>query len=114
MSENILWRLRDIRQARQQGPAAIKQRQRKRFAEMVAYARANSPYYRELYKGLPERVEDPTLLPVTDKKKLMAHFDDWVTDREVTLEKARPFVENRGLFGKQFLVIGTGLRMLKA
>lgn len=114
MSENILWRLRDIRQARQQGPAAIKQRQRKRFAEIVAYARANSPYYRELYKGLPDRVEDPTLLPIADKKKLMARFHDWVTDREVTLEKARSFVENRDLFGKQFVVIGTGLRMLKA
>ena len=105
MNKNILWRLRDIRQARQQGPAAIKQRQRNRFAEMVAYARANSPYYRELYKGLPERVEDPTLLPVTDKKKLMARFNDWVTDREVTIEKAHPFVENPDLFGfgKQLL-----------
>ena len=54
MSENTLQLLLDVRKARQQGPAAIKQRQRKRFAEMVAYARANSPYYRELYKGLPE------------------------------------------------------------
>jgi len=103
MSENILRLLLDIRRARKQGPAAINQRQRKRFAEMVAYARANSPYYRELYKGLPEQVENPTLLPVTDKKKLMARFDDWVTDREVTLEKVRPFVENRNLFGKEFL-----------
>lgn len=103
LSENTLQLLLDVRKARQQGPATIKQRQRKRLAEMVAYARANSPYYRELYKGLPERVEDPTLLSITDKKKLMARFDDWVTDHEVTLEKARHFVENPNLFGKQFL-----------
>ena len=103
MSENILLRLLDIRSARQQGLVAIKQRQRKRFAEMVAFARANSPYYRELYKDLPDRVEDPTLLPVTTKKKLMVRFDDWVTDHEVTLKKVRPFVENRNLFGKEFL-----------
>ncbi len=39
------------------------------------------PYYKELYQGLPDRIEDPKLLPVTDKKKLMARFDDWATDR---------------------------------
>jgi len=103
MSENTLQLLVDVHKASQQGPAAINQRQRKRFAEMVAYARANSPYYRELYKGLPEQVENPTLLPVTNKKKLMARFDDWVTDREVMLKKVRPFVENRDLFAKEFL-----------
>lgn len=103
MSENILWIWRDIRRARKEGLDAIRQRQGKRFAEMVAFARVNSPYYRELYQGLPERVENPALLPVTDKKKLMARFDDWVTDRDVTIDKVRPFVENRNLFGKQFL-----------
>lgn len=102
-NKSVLSLLLDVRRARKQGPAAIAQRQRARLAEMVAYARTNSPYYRELYRGLPDRVEDPTLLPVTDKKKLMARFDDWVTDREVTLEKARHFVENPNLFGKQFL-----------
>lgn len=95
--------LRDIYRTRKQGQAAIEQRQRDRLTEMVSYARVHSPYYRELYRGLPERVEDPTLLPVTDKKKLMARFDDWVTDREVTFEKARPFVETPDLFGKQLL-----------
>jgi hypothetical protein len=35
---------------------------------MVAHARANSPYYRELYKDLPDRVDDPSMLPVTCKR----------------------------------------------
>lgn len=33
----------------------------------------------------------------------MTRFNDCVTDREVTIERARPFVENPDLFGKQFL-----------
>lgn len=103
MSENILGLLRDMHSARKQGPAAISQRQRARLSEMIAFARANSPYYRELYHDLPERVEDPTLLPVTSKKALMEHFDDWVTDREVTYEKVHAFVDNPNLIGERFL-----------
>ena len=103
MSENILDLLRGMHSARKQGPAAIAQRQRARLSEMVAFARANSPYYRELYHDLPERVEDPTLLPVTSKKALMEHFDDWVTDREVTYEKVHAFVDNPNLIGERFL-----------
>jgi phenylacetate-coenzyme A ligase PaaK-like adenylate-forming protein len=102
MNDSFFGVWREIRRARKQGLKAIQQRQRKRLAEMVAFARANSPYYRDLYKGLPDHIEDPTMLPVTDKKKLMARFDDWVTDRDVTIEKVRPFVENPDLFGKQF------------
>ncbi len=59
MSENILRLLRDARRARKQGQPAIAQRQRARLTDMVAHARVHSPYYRELYKDLPDRVEDP-------------------------------------------------------
>jgi hypothetical protein len=52
MSENILWLLRDARRARKQGQPAIAQRQRARLTEMVAHARAHSPYYRELYSDI--------------------------------------------------------------
>ena len=103
MYESLLWLLLDARRARQQGPAALAQRQRTCLADTVAFARANSPYYRELYQGLPERVEDCTLLPITSKTELMAHFDDWVTDREVTLDKVRAFVDNPDLIGQKFL-----------
>lgn len=61
--------------------------QRRRLAEIVAFARDHSPYYRELYRELPAApVEDPTVLPVTTKKKLMARFDDWATDRPALIE----------------------------
>jgi phenylacetate-coenzyme A ligase PaaK-like adenylate-forming protein len=70
---------------------------------MVAFARAHSPYYRELYRGLPERVEDPALLPVTDKPGLMARFDDWVTDPRVKVAEARAFIDDPDRIGQRFL-----------
>ena len=111
MEESRIWLYRDARKAIKQGWAAILERQRTRLADQVAFARANSPYYRERYRSLPARIEDSRLLPVTTKTELMAHFDDWCTDREVTIEKTRPFVERQDLFGKQllgrYLVINT-------
>ncbi|HXR65776.1 MAG TPA: phenylacetate--CoA ligase family protein [Ktedonobacteraceae bacterium] len=95
--------LLDARRTKKQGLDAIMQRQRTRLAEIVAYARANSPYYRKLYQDLPERIEDPALLPVTSKKILMPCFDDWVTDREVRIEQVSEFVDNPDLIGERFL-----------
>jgi phenylacetate-CoA ligase len=95
--------LRDARRARKGGFAAIAPHQRARLAELITFARANSPYYRELYRDLPERIEDPTLLPVTSKQQLMPRLDDWVTDRDVTIAQVRAFVENPELIGEQFL-----------
>lgn len=103
MTEGLLELVRDTRQALKQGAAGINERQRTRFAGMVAYARAHSPYYRELYKDIPERVDDARVLSITSKSALMARFDEWATDREVTLEKARTFAANPELIGERFL-----------
>ncbi|MET9340694.1 hypothetical protein [Nonomuraea sp. NPDC003804] len=102
MTENQRHFTRDARRALREGPAAIARRQRARLAEIVTYARAHSPYFREVYRDLPEEVDDPALLPVTDKKTLMDRFDDWVTDRTVTLEKAQAFVADPTLVGERF------------
>lgn len=101
MSEGLFWTLREAFASRKLEKVAG--RQRARLAEMVAYARAASPYYRDLYRDLPGRVEDTTLLPVTGKRELMACFDDWATDREVTIDKARAFAGNPNLIGERFL-----------
>ncbi|KXJ98006.1 MAG: CapK protein [Acidobacteria bacterium OLB17] len=103
MGESLPWLLFDTWRAKRLGWAGIEERQRVRLAEIVAFARAHSPYYRELYQGLPDRIEDPKLLPVTDKKKLMAHFDDWCTDRTITLDKVRAFTSNLNLIGEPFM-----------
>lgn len=78
---------RDTRKARRAGADAIAERQRDSLADLVALARARSPFYEELCRDLPARIDDVRLLPVTNKKQLMARFDDWATDRDVTLEK---------------------------
>lgn len=95
MSEHLLPLLLDVRRATRGGVEAIAERQRRRFVDIVRHARTHSPYYRRLYAHLPDIVEDPGVLPVTDKKALMAHFDEWATDRDVTLEKAASFAETR-------------------
>ncbi|MFH8349571.1 phenylacetate--CoA ligase family protein [Streptomyces sp. NPDC018045] len=103
MTETMAWLKRDIRRARKEDAAAVTRRRRDRLADLVAHARATSPYYRNLYRGLPERVEDPALLPVTDKKTLMGNFDDWATDRAVTYEKVRAFTDDPERIGQRFL-----------
>lgn len=91
------------RKTRKEGLAAVEERQHARFIEMIAFARANSPYYQELYKDLPDQVDDSTMLPITSKKKLMPRFNDWVTDRRITIEQAEEFVGNPDLIGQTFL-----------
>jgi len=62
------------------------------LAELRAYARAHSPFYRELHRGL----EDAPLseLPVVTKCTLMARFDDLVTDRDVHLADVERYLES--------------------
>ena len=85
------------------GPRAIQAAQRRRLAEVVAYARSHSPLYRELFRGLPDVVHDVTTLPVTDKPMLMARFDEWTTDRAVTAAAVREFVARPERVGEWFL-----------
>ncbi len=101
MTEGLIWTLRHAFASRK--PESVMQRQRMGLAEIVAHARSHSPYYRELYRSVPERVEDATLLPATSKQKLMARFGDWATDREVTIDKARTFADDPENIGERFL-----------
>lgn len=99
-----LWRVAwDAYRAPNQGWEAMRRRQQERLAEMVAFARDRSPYYRKYYRQLPTRIADPGVAPVTDKSQLMAHFDEWVTDHQVTFDQVNRFVENRDLVGERFL-----------
>lgn len=78
----IAW---DAWRAERGGPDAIARRQQVRLAELVEFARSASPYYRRLYRDLPERVTDPARLPPVGKRDLMENFDDWVTDPHLTM-----------------------------
>lgn len=103
MPESVVRLLIDARRARKDGAVALQQRQRARLDEMAAFARTHSPYYRELYQHLPDGIREPARLPVTDKKTLMARFNDWVTDRDITIEKVRALVSDPGRIGERFL-----------
>ena len=97
--ESRAWLLRDSRAAHRKGAPELARLQGARLVAMVAFARASSPYYRRLYQDLPDPVTDLAMLPVTSKTTLMAEFDDWVTDRTVTLAAAREFVDDASKVG---------------
>lgn len=84
------------------GPGALAARQRVRLGALVEHARDRSPFYAELYRGLPQA---PALdqLPVTSKPELMARFDDWVTDPAVTRAGVEDFVADPGNLGRDYL-----------
>ena len=72
------------------GSANLAARQHARLADLVAFARQCSPYYRHLYRDLPEHITDIQCLPPVTKPELMAHFDEWVTDPAITQTGWKP------------------------
>lgn len=75
--------------------------QQKKLKELVSYARKKSPFFRELYKDIPEdfTIED---LPPVDKKTMMGLFDDYVTDRKVRIADVREFISDKNNIGRDF------------
>ena len=100
---NRLKLLLDAWKAKRLGKPAIEKGQQSRLADIVNFARQNSPYYKELYKGLPDNIKDVSVLPITSKKKLMERFDDWCTDRDIKVSEVQELVKDPNLIGKKFL-----------
>ncbi len=73
--------------------------QQARLKELVEYARINSPYYRELYKDVPEDFSLQDLPPV-NKRTLMEHWDDWVCDRDLKLSQVESFMQDKSNIGR--------------
>lgn len=74
----------------------------RRLRAIVDHAREQSPFYRELYR---EACRRPSLqhLPVVTKPQLMDRFDEWATDREITLAGVQAFVADKSNIGEPFL-----------
>lgn len=68
-----------------------KKLQQERLHELVDYARQHSPYLAKLYAHLPEQYS-LTDLPITQKAELLNHYNDWVTDRDLDIEKVMSYV----------------------
>lgn len=84
--------------------------QQTRLNRLVRYAKANSPFYRKLYEGVGDdfSLED---LPPVSKPDMMAHFDDVLTDRNITMRRVDTFtkdIENVGrMIDDRYLIFKT-------
>ena len=84
--------------------------QQKRLKKIVRYARENSAYFNELYKGIEDnfKLED---LPVTNKVDMMKNFDTWVTDKNISMERIEEYtkdIDNVGrMLDNKYLIFKT-------
>lgn len=93
----------DARSITRGTPEMLASRQRERLNELVRFARANSRFYAEKYRGLPDDVTDVRLLPPVTKVELMEHFDDVVTDASVHKADVLQYISDLGNIGKPYL-----------
>lgn len=93
----------DARRVTRGTPDMIAGRQQKRLNELVTFARLNSRFYAEKYRGLPEVIADVRQLPPVTKVELMEHFDDVVTDPGVRKEAVCRHISDLGNIGKPFM-----------
>ena len=84
--------------------------QRKRLESLVRYAKEKSPFYRELYADTGDDFHLKDLPPVS-KPELMAHFDDVLTDRSITMARIEDFTQDPDHIGRmiddQYLIFKT-------
>ena len=93
----------DARRVTRGTPEMVAARQAKRLSELVDFARRNSPFYAEKYRGLPDAISDVRQLPVVTKVELMEHFDEVVTDPAVRKADVSRFIADLGNLGKPYL-----------
>ncbi|MDT8307782.1 MAG: phenylacetate--CoA ligase family protein [Anaerolineae bacterium] len=101
---NSVTRFWHIWRAIRQEPPEIERLQRRRAADLVAFARHFSPFYYRHYRHLPASGDYAwhDLPPVT-KSTLMDHYDQWATDPAVTRAGVDAFVGDKTLVGQSFL-----------
>ena len=104
-TEYLRWlsRVWEIWSTRSGGTAAIDTVRRRRFAALVGFARGHSRVYRDAYRALPHRVLAPNDLPISNKRTLMARFDDWVDRSGVKLAGVEAFMADRKHIGERYL-----------
>ena len=96
-------RMTEIWWTRNAGRSAIDPARASRASSLIAFAREHSPLYRRAWDGLPQRALTLAELPVATKRELMAHFDEWVTDRRVDRAGIEAFLADRTHIGERYL-----------
>ncbi len=72
-----------------------------RLQKLVSFVADQSEYYKRLYRSVSKTNFLLAALPPTNKVELMAHFDTWLTDSQLTLETVNRFMENSGNIGRK-------------
>ncbi len=89
---------------------SLEKLQKKRLKKLVNYARKNSPYFKELYAHIGKDC-DLNNLPTTNKVEMMKHFDRWLTDDAITMNRIEEFtsdIDNVGrMIDEKYLVFKT-------
>lgn len=66
---------------------------KKRLRKLVSYVRENSPFYKELYKDIPDDF-DITDLPIVTKKMVNENFNRLSTDRQINRKDVDAFISD--------------------
>jgi phenylacetate-coenzyme A ligase PaaK-like adenylate-forming protein len=93
----------DVWSAATAGEEAVATLSQRRFKELVRHARLHSPYYRNLYRALPPEGFESGHVPPATRQALMAHFDEWVTDPQVTRKTVSSFMADPRRAGQSYL-----------
>jgi phenylacetate-coenzyme A ligase PaaK-like adenylate-forming protein len=84
-------------------PGQVLAIQHQRLRQLVRYACARSPFYRQRFRNLDLDRCRLTDLPPLTKAEMMAHFDDVVTDRRITRVGVEHFLADRANLGHCYL-----------
>lgn len=84
-------------------PAEVIAHQQSELKDLIQFARQYSPFYQRLYAHLPTDIQTLQQLPPVTKPALMAHFDEWATDRAITRASADAFLADKTLVGQPYL-----------
>jgi phenylacetate-CoA ligase len=95
--------LRQYQRNERATPEQLATLQQRKLEQLVAFARRRSPFFARLYADLPERGYRLSDLPPVGKPTMMAHFDEYCTDRRVKREPLRRFVKDSANIGKKYL-----------
>lgn len=84
------------------GMEARRTRREARISSLLGYARKHSRFYARHWRDVPHGAPIAAHPPV-GRSELMAHFDDWVTDRQIRVDDVRRFVADPTRIGEAFL-----------
>lgn len=88
---------------RTKSPREMAAIQEKRFRELLAFAIQHSAFYRKSFHGIDLGRCQAADLPTLNKRDMMAHFEEIVTDPAIKLADLQRFIDDPANLGKYYL-----------